>query len=209
VEAANGRAGRRHLRLARADGDAGSREHGGRFRLRDLAEGARPAPPRPGAGDLGPWRLLIAQTVLIRGTSSKAKLRHPLAAFGLVFLTLGIYYLVWYFKINRELRDLGRATGEEERLGRRPGVSLLAISVGWLVLVPPFVSFYRTMQRIEAAQELSGTSDRVNAWLGFALYVAGLMTLPVEIIYAQSELNRLWRGERLRGPASAAAVAPI
>jgi Domain of unknown function (DUF4234) len=146
----------------------------------------------------------MAETVLIRGTSSRAKVRHPLVAFGLVFLTLGIYYLVWYFKINRELRDLGRATGEESRLGRRPGVSLLAITFGWLLLVPPFVSFYRTMQRVEAAQEISGVHERANAWLGFALYVVGAMTLPVEIIYAQSELNRLWRGETARTAASIA-----
>ena len=83
----------------------------------------------------------------------RRKVRHPLVAFGLVFLTLGIYYLVWYYKINRELRDIGRVTGQEERLGRSPFKSLMAISVGWLIIVPPFVSFYRTLQRIESAQE--------------------------------------------------------
>ena len=66
-----------------------------------------------------------------------------------VFLTLGIYYLVWYYKVNRELRDLGRATDEETRLGRSPLTSLLAISVGWLILVPPFVSMYHTLRRVE------------------------------------------------------------
>ena len=33
----------------------------------------------------------------------------------------------------------------------------MAISFGWLILVPPFVSMYRTLQRIQAAQEISGT----------------------------------------------------
>ena len=142
----------------------------------------------------------MAEVIPIHGTSAKAKIRHPLAAFGLVFLTLGIYYLVWYYKVNRELRDLGRATGQETKLGNSPMTSLLAISIGWLVLVPPFVSFYRTFQRIETAQEISGTKERVNIWLGFALYLAGMFTLPVEVIYAQSELNRIWRGETVRGP---------
>ena len=137
----------------------------------------------------------MAEVIRIRGTPAEAKIRHPLAAFGLVFLTLGIYYFVWYYKVNREMRDLGRAAGEEERLGRSPLNSLLAITVGWLILVPPFVSFYRTFQRIEAAQEVSGTSERVNVWLGFALYLLGLLFLPVEVIYAQSELNRVWRAE--------------
>jgi hypothetical protein len=111
----------------------------------------------------------LAKVIRIRGTA-EAKIRHPLAAFGLVFLTLGIYYLVWYYKVNRELRDLGRAVGEEERLGRSPLTSLVAITVGWLILVPPFVSFYKTFQRIEAAQEVSGTNERVNVWLGFILF---------------------------------------
>ena len=137
----------------------------------------------------------MAEVVRIRGTNAEAKIRHPLAVFGLVFLTLGIYYFVWYYKVNRELRDLGRATGEEERLGRSPLTSLVAITLGWLIIVPPFVSFYRTFQRVEAAQELSGTRDRVSVWLGFALYIVGVFVLPVEVIYAQSELNRVWRAD--------------
>ena len=140
----------------------------------------------------------MAEVVRIRETSAEAKIRHPLAAFGLVFLTLGIYYFVWYYKVNRELRDLGRATGEEDRLGRSPLNSLLAITIGWLILVPPFVSFYRAFRRIEAAQELSGARQRVNVWLGFILYLIGLLAFPVEVIYAQSELNAVWRAEAER-----------
>ena len=109
-------------------------------------------------------------------------------------MTLGIYYLVWYYKINRELRDLGRATGQEERLGRSPFTSLMAITFGWLILVPPFVSIYRTLQAHPGGtgnQRHAG--EPINVWLGFVLYLVGVFTFPVEIIYAQSELNRLWR----------------
>ena len=137
----------------------------------------------------------MAEVVQIRETGGQAKLRHPLAVFVLVIVTLGIYYFVWYYKVNRELRDLGRATREEQRLGRSPVTSLLAISIGWLVLVPPFVSSYRTFRRIESAQEVSGTEGRVSPWLGFALFLVGVIALPLEVIYAQSELNRLWRTE--------------
>jgi hypothetical protein len=136
----------------------------------------------------------MAETIRIQGTTATAKIRNPIVAFLLVFLTLGIYYLVWYYKINRELRDLGRAAGQEEQLGRSPLTSLMAMSFGWLILVPPFVSMYRTLQRIQRAQEISGTTgERLNVWLGYPLYLIGVFTLPVEIIYAQSELNRLWR----------------
>lgn len=135
----------------------------------------------------------MAEAISIQGTTATAKTRNPIAAFLLVFLTLGIYYLVWYYKINRELRDLGRAAGQEQRLGRSPFTSLMAISFGWLILVPPFVSMYRTLQRIQAAQEIRGAGEPINVWLGYAFYLLGVFTLPVEIIYAQSELNRLWR----------------
>jgi hypothetical protein len=137
----------------------------------------------------------LAQVVRIRDTPAEAKIRNPLAAFVLVFVTLGIYYFVWYYKVNRELRDLGRASGAEERLGKSPFTSLLAITVGWLVVVPPFVSFYRFLRRLQAAQHVAGMSERVSVALGFVLYIVGVMFFPVEIIHAQSELNRLWRAE--------------
>jgi Ca2+/Na+ antiporter len=138
----------------------------------------------------------MAEVVRIQGTTAEAKIRHPLAVFGLVFLTLGIYYLVWYYKINREMRDLGRAVGQEDRLGRSPLTSLVAITIGWLIVIPPFVSFWNTFKRIDAAQEVTGTTERVSVGLGFILYLVGVVFLPVEVIYAQSELNRVWPASR-------------
>lgn len=144
----------------------------------------------------------MAEIVRIRGTGAEAKIRHPVAVFGLVFLTLGIYYFVWYYKINRELRDLGRGANAEERLGRSPGTSLLAITLGALIIVPPFVSFWNTFKRIEAAQELAATTERVSVALGFVLYILGVIFFPIEVIYAQSELNRVWRLEASRSSAA-------
>ena len=123
---------------------------------------------------------------------TEGKIRNPIVVFLLVFVTLGIYYFVWYYKVNRELRDLGRATGQEARLGTSPGTSLLAVTIGWLILVPPFVSFYNTFKRIEAAQEVAGVPTRVSVWLGFIFYLIGMMSFPIECIYAQSELNGIW-----------------
>jgi hypothetical protein len=137
----------------------------------------------------------LAEVVRIGDTPAEAKIRHPLGAFALVFLTLGIYYFVWYYKVNRELRDLGRASGEEERLGKSPLTSLAAITVGWLIIIPPFVSFYRFLRRLEAAQEVSGMSERVSVALGFVLYILGVFFFPVEVIHGQIELNRLWRAQ--------------
>jgi len=110
--------------------------------------------------------------------------------FLLSLVTLGIYYCVWYYKINRELRD---AAG----IDVSPFVALVAITVGWLVIVPPFVSWYRTFERIVAAQRTAGTSGEANPILGFILYVIAVFMLPVEVIYAQDELNKMWRAPRV------------
>ncbi len=118
--------------------------------------------------------------------ATEVKIRNPFLVFVWALVTLGIYYCVWYYKVNRELRD---AAG----IDVRPFVALLAITVGWLVLVPPFVSWYRTFERIQQAQRGAGITNEANAVLGLILYLIALIFLPVEVIYAQDELNKAWR----------------
>src|SRR6266508_4436452 len=109
----------------------------------------------------------MAERVQVRGVD--VKIRTVWAPLVLILVTLGIYYLVWYYKINRELRDYGRAAGRP--LGDSPGTSVLAISVGWLILVPPFVSWFNTFGRIRDAEEIAGvTGERTNVWLGLAFF---------------------------------------
>jgi Domain of unknown function (DUF4234) len=129
----------------------------------------------------------MAEEVQVHGM--QVKIRNPFLVFVWSLVTFGIYYLVWYYKINRELRD---AAGVDVS----PIVALLAISVGWIVIVPPFVSWYRTFTRIADAQRAAGTGTEANPILGFILYVVAVFFLPVEVLYAQDELNKLWR--RLR-----------
>jgi hypothetical protein len=118
--------------------------------------------------------------------TTRVKIRNPFGVFVLAIVTLGIYYLVWYYKVNRELRD---AAG----IDVSPIVALLAITIGWVIIVPPFVSWYRTFQRIQQAQQQAGLTSEANPILGFILYVLALFVLPFELLYAQDELNKLWR----------------
>ena len=126
----------------------------------------------------------MAEQVQVRG--AQVKIRNPFLVFVWSFVTLGIYYVVWYYKVNRELRD---AAG----IDVSPGVALLAITLGWLVIVPPFVSWYRTFERIVTAQRAAGVSSEASPVLGFILFVLAVFFLPVEVIYAQDELNKVWR----------------
>lgn len=118
--------------------------------------------------------------------TSRVKIRNPFGVFALAIVTFGIYYLVWYYKVNRELRD---AAG----IDVSPIVALLAITIGWVIIVPPFVSWYRTFQRIQQAQQQARVTSEANPILGFILYVIALYFLPFELLYAQDELNKLWR----------------
>jgi hypothetical protein len=45
----------------------------------------------------------MAEMVTIDGQQYKK--RNPLGVLGLTFLTLGVYFVVWYYKINDELRQ--------------------------------------------------------------------------------------------------------
>jgi hypothetical protein len=118
--------------------------------------------------------------------TTRVKIRNPFGVFVLSIVTLGIYYVVWYYKVNRELRDAAR-------IDVSPVAAVLAVSIGWLIIVPPFVSWYRTFQRIQQAQRQAGLRGEVNPILGFILFLVAVVFLPVETLYAQDELNKLWR----------------
>ncbi|MCW2906631.1 MAG: hypothetical protein JWL68_1420 [Actinomycetia bacterium] len=110
-------------------------------------------------------------------------------------LTLGIYHLVWYYKINREARDF------DEKIAVEPTLSLLAVLIGWIIIVPPFVSIYRSGERIAQMQEDAGMERSCNGWLGLVLsFFASLHSL-----YYQYELNRIW--SRLGQPEEGSLVA--
>jgi Domain of unknown function (DUF4234) len=127
----------------------------------------------------------VAETVRIPGSSGTAKIRNPWGAFFLALVTLGIYYLVWYYKTNRELRDFG--------VGDSPLRSLLAITLGAILIVPPFVSWWRFFGRIREAQQKAGIEDVADQWIGFILYIVAVFFLPFEIVYGQQQLNKLWQ----------------
>lgn len=135
----------------------------------------------------------MATEVNARG--AYVKIRHPWGAFLLVIVTLGIYYLFWYYFINRELRDFGRASAESggNRIEVNPWISLLAVTFGWLLIVPPFVSWYRTFGRIRTAQEIADVGPKASPVLGLLLFLIAVIFFPVEVPYAQYNLNRVWR----------------
>ena len=139
----------------------------------------------------------MAQEVAIPGTDSNAKICNVI---GVAFLSLVPFYLwIWWYRVNRELADYGRARGTDE-LGTSPGKSLLAVSLGALIIVPAVMSFFSTHKRIMTAQAMTGQTP-INGWVSILLY---FFFSPAWIAYMQSGTNTVWENTG----SSAAPVAP-
>jgi hypothetical protein len=109
------------------------------------------------------------------------KRRNPWGVFLLSIVTIGVYYLVWWYKINNEMKNFG--------IQNDPAVATLAVSLGGFIIVPVFVSWYKTADRILKAQEQAGASERIAPILGLLLYiVVSIFAIP----YYQSQLNKAW-----------------
>jgi hypothetical protein len=130
----------------------------------------------------------MAEEVQIPGAGTPAKIRNIIAVPVLAIITLGVYLVVWWYKINREMADLGRARGTDE-LGDSPGKSTLALFPGALIIVPAIWTTITTFQRVQKAQKLSGQATPINGWLGLVLY---LVFSPALYSYMQSGLNGVW-----------------
>jgi hypothetical protein len=145
----------------------------------------------------------MAAEVQIADTESTATTRDPLGVALLTLLTLGIYFFVWYYKVNREMSELGRARRTDE-LGDNPGNSLLAVTLGALIIVPAIVSVYNTFMRTQAAARLTGV-EPLNGWIALAFCLFLGVGFPA---YVQSGLNKVWDAQADRAVAVPAAPTP-
>ncbi len=127
----------------------------------------------------------MATTVVVNNQPYKR--RNPLAVWiGLPLITLGIYYFVWWYKINDEAR---RFLSDPNI---NPAMSVVAVTLGAIIVVPPFVSAYGTTERIARMQERAGmpAGTRANPWISVLLH----FVFGAHALYLQLELNRIWDG---------------
>jgi hypothetical protein len=111
----------------------------------------------------------MAFELQIRDSEDRVKIRSPWAAALLPIITLGIYHLVWWYRVNKELADFGRARGYD--LGQNPTMSLLAVFPGALIIVPALVSYWRGTQRMQAAARVAG-QEPPNGWIALILFLS-------------------------------------
>jgi Domain of unknown function (DUF4234) len=131
----------------------------------------------------------VAYEMKIRGTEHEVKVRNPWAVALLPIITLGIYHLVWWYRINKELKAFGDAKGYD--LGQNPTNSLLALFPGGLIIVPALVSYWRGTERVQGASKIAGR-EPVSGWIAIILY---LLLSPGFWAYLQVSLNGIWEQE--------------
>jgi Domain of unknown function (DUF4234) len=140
----------------------------------------------------------IAQELGLASTTVKR--RNPWGTFGLAIITLGIYHVVWWYKINRELRDVSAGRGRP--LDNNPVLAVLALVPGGLVIVPAILTYVYTARRARAVREMvaPGAEPSPNSPLTVVLALVG----GFHSIYVQYALNWVWdRSRAQEGPAAA------
>lgn len=120
----------------------------------------------------------------VQGVSSglAMKRRHPVGVWlGLPLITLGIYHLVWYYKIHKEMAEFDR-----RRAIPVAGPMLVLFFLSW-TFVAPIISYHNAGARVRDAQRAAGLAPTCSPALAWLLwFVLGLNSL-----YLQAELNKV------------------
>ena len=127
----------------------------------------------------------------IEAYGARAKVRRPLGTLGLVLVTLGVYGVVWYYRVNAELREYGRAYHDDRLANSNPRNSVLALVPGILLFgIPPLVSLASFVGRVRRAERY-GQSEMTSTWLVGVLVIT-IIFIPAIPGYVQATLNGLW-----------------
>jgi hypothetical protein len=121
---------------------------------------------------------------MVKTTSEPlGKDRSPAAVLGLSIITLGIYFLVWYYKINDEIRR------------HDPDIK---VTPGWAVVAMMFpfanlVSGYSTAARIRQMQLDDDATNTISPVVALLLILFLGIGYP---LYIASQLREHWHGHR-------------
>jgi len=146
---------------------------------------ATPDPPLPAMPDEN--RLMMPEStqspgpvvtpkkkVVLNQHGATAKIRNPWLVALFIVITLGIYHLFWYYFVNREMADYGEANNTD--IGHSPGMSVVAITLGAFIIVPPFVSIFHTGTRMRITRRVAGRPGG-SAGLFFLLTIIPIVNL--------------------------------
>lgn len=131
------------------------------------------------------------------------KQRSAAGVLGLSFITAGIYFIYWYYQLNRELRDLGEDVS--------PGMSALAISLGSILIVPSWLSMYNTGERLKRQGLSAGVASNISGGYVVVMMLLSFLIVPYFLLIAkmQGHANEIYaRRAAVGNSAQLGAAAP-
>jgi len=109
--------------------------------------------------------------------------RSPLGVLGLSIITIGIYFFVWYYKINAEIKRVEK----DETMS--PARSLIAMTIGWIIIVPPFLALWNTAKHVQALEQRVGARQTLEPAITIVIM---LLFSVANSTYIQAHLNSAW-----------------
>lgn len=127
----------------------------------------------------------MAQEVEL-GRGGLGKIRSFGVGLLLTVVTFGLYFYFWYWFVNEELKDVGAANDDPNLASSSPAMSLLAVTLGGMLVIPAWLSYYNYGARIRRAQAVVGVPEheRISPALAFLLLVpGGILVIPTFVHY--------------------------
>ena len=110
----------------------------------------------------------------------------------LAIFTCGIYAAIWYYRLAKELGEWSRGAIETD-----PTTSVLAVTLGGCLVVPPYISWAGTLGRIRQAQQMVGLAPKAEflPWFGY------MLLLGYGYKWVQDQLNEIAEASAAQQPA--------
>ncbi len=145
----------------------------------------------------------MAATLTIRGVTVKR--RNPWGVWALNLVTLGISGIIYWNRLNIELRDYSAAVRRPFR--NDPNISVAAMFIGSIVLIPFLVTIATTARRVADLQLIVRSTRGRDPVSPTVAVLLGIL-LCSHIIYLQRSLNEIWDAEADAAAADAATARP-
>jgi hypothetical protein len=142
--------------------------------------GDEPTPPnlQQTTRAVAPPPVAAAAPVTAIGNRRVGKARNPWAVWIFSIITLGIYQLYWYYKVNSEAKEY------DQSIEVSPGLATFAL----IVPIAGWVSIWRYAGRLNRVEAKAGSNERTSPILGIVLvFVFGFW-----VVYYQMQLNKVW-----------------
>jgi hypothetical protein len=146
------------------------------------------------------------------GRANSGKIRDFGVGLLLAVVTLGFYSIFWYYFLNQELKQVGDSKADANLAQSSPGMSVLAVTLGAYVLVPPFLSIWNFLGRIQRAERLCNipADEQIRQGRTYLLLIPfGFLIVPALIYYktVTDHQNRVLQSVAGTETAAAPAVA--